>query len=100
MFALQKQNYGVAKGIPSLVVCAASLDDVVAISGFTTSLGLAMSTLEGDTAHRRSLEGVSTLEGSREAASVVGASWNGRSEDHRFLISGTSPVVGASWNGR
>ncbi|CAD7940147.1 unnamed protein product [Amoebophrya sp. A120] len=43
MFALQKRGYGVAKAIPSLVVCAASLDDVVAISGFTTSLGVAMS---------------------------------------------------------
>eukprot|EP00392_Amoebophrya_sp_AT5.2_P006493 g6505.t1 len=48
MFALQKRGFGVAKGIPSLVVCAASLDDVVAISGFTTSLGLAIAGLVED----------------------------------------------------
>ena len=35
MFNLQQRGYGVAKGIPSLVVAAASFDDVVAISGFS-----------------------------------------------------------------
>ena len=33
MFELQSRGFGVAKGIPSLVVAAASFDDVVAISG-------------------------------------------------------------------
>ncbi len=42
MFALQKKGFGVAKGIPSLVVAAASLDDVVAISGFSTFIGIAL----------------------------------------------------------
>jgi len=42
MFDLQQRGYGVAKGIPSLVVAAASFDDVVAISGFSMCIGLAV----------------------------------------------------------
>jgi len=42
MFALQKAGYGVAKGIPSLVVAAASFDDVVAITGYSLFIGLAV----------------------------------------------------------
>lgn len=42
MFTLQRQGYGVAKGIPSLVVAAASFDDVIAISGFSMAIGLAI----------------------------------------------------------
>lgn len=33
MFELQTAGYGVKKGIPSIVVAAASFDDVVAITG-------------------------------------------------------------------
>jgi len=44
MFDLQRRGYGVAKGIPSLVVAAASFDDVVAISGFSIFIGLAIPT--------------------------------------------------------
>lgn len=44
MFNLQKLGYGVAKGIPSLVVAAASFDDVVAISGYSMCIGAAIST--------------------------------------------------------
>ena len=40
MFNLQQRGYGVEKGIPSLVVAAASFDDVVAISGFSMCIGL------------------------------------------------------------
>ena len=39
MFDLQRRGYGVAKGIPSLVVAAASFDDVMAISGFSIVSG-------------------------------------------------------------
>jgi len=46
MFNLQQRGYGVDKGIPSLVVAAASFDDVVAISGFSMFIGLAVG--EGD----------------------------------------------------
>lgn len=42
MFELQKAGYGVLKGIPSLVVAAASFDDVVAISGFSMAIGFAI----------------------------------------------------------
>ena len=40
---LQKRKYGVEKGIPTMVIAAASIDDVLAISGFGISLGLAFS---------------------------------------------------------
>jgi len=42
MFDLQSRGYGVKKGVPSLVVAAASFDDVVAISGFSMCIGLAV----------------------------------------------------------
>ena len=42
MFDLQKRGYGVSKGIPSLVVAAASFDDVLAITGFSLAIGLAV----------------------------------------------------------
>jgi len=42
MFDLQKRGYGIAKGIPSLVVAAASFDDVVAISGYSIAVGFAI----------------------------------------------------------
>merc|ERR1719428_527765 len=44
MFDLQRRGYGVAKGIPSLVVAAASFDDVVAITGYSLCIGFAIST--------------------------------------------------------
>lgn len=44
MFNLQKKGYGTAKGIPSLVVAAASFDDVVAISGYSMCIGSAIHT--------------------------------------------------------
>lgn len=42
MLKLQNLGYGVAKGIPSLVLAAASFDDVVAIIGFTVCIGIAL----------------------------------------------------------
>jgi len=47
MFDLQNKGYGSEQGIPSLVVAAASLDDVVAISGFSMASGLAFSSGSG-----------------------------------------------------
>jgi len=47
MFDLQNKGYGSVQGIPSLVVAAASLDDVVAISGFSMASGLAFSSGSG-----------------------------------------------------
>ena len=40
LLQLQQQGYGVAKGIPTLVIAAASVDDVLAISGFGVLLGM------------------------------------------------------------
>ena len=47
MFDLQSRGFGVAKGIPSLVVAAASFDDVVAISGYTIFKSFALSAGHG-----------------------------------------------------
>lgn len=40
LLQLQEKGYGVVKGIPTLVIAAASVDDVLAISGFTIFLGI------------------------------------------------------------
>ena len=42
MLKLQHKGYGVSKGIPSLVIAAASFDDIVAITGFSFFIGLAI----------------------------------------------------------
>ena len=39
---LKEMGYGIDKGIPSLVMAAASFDDITAITGFTASLGIAL----------------------------------------------------------
>lgn len=43
LLTLSDQGYGLDKGIPTLVIAAASLDDVLAISGFTVMLGVTFS---------------------------------------------------------
>lgn len=43
LLGLQERRYGIAKGIPTLVIAAASFDDVIAISGFGIALGLVFS---------------------------------------------------------
>ncbi|OBS70032.1 hypothetical protein A6R68_01427, partial [Neotoma lepida] len=43
MLLLQENGYGVEKGIPTLLVAASSLDDVVAITGFNTFLSIVFS---------------------------------------------------------
>lgn len=44
MLLLQTQGYGVQKGIPTLLMAAGSFDDILAITGFTTCLGIAFGT--------------------------------------------------------
>lgn len=44
MLLLQSQGYGVQKGIPTLLMAAGSFDDILAITGFTTCLGVAFGT--------------------------------------------------------
>ncbi|KAK7254389.1 lithium:proton antiporter [Aureococcus anophagefferens] len=41
MFDLHQRGFGTAKGIPSIVVAAASMDDIVAMLGFSVCIGLA-----------------------------------------------------------
>ena len=43
MLSLHEKGYGVDKGIPTLIIAAASVDDVLAISGFGVVLGIAFS---------------------------------------------------------
>lgn len=43
MLLLQEKGYGVDKGIPTLLIAASSCDDIVAITGFNTFLGMAFS---------------------------------------------------------
>merc|ERR1712079_724473 len=40
LMSLSERGYGVAKGIPTLVISACAADDVVAISGFGIFLGI------------------------------------------------------------
>ena len=44
MLSLQERGFGVDQGIPTLVIAAASIDDVLAISAFGVCLGIAFST--------------------------------------------------------
>ncbi|XP_059027821.1 sodium/hydrogen exchanger 9B2 isoform X2 [Mustela lutreola] len=44
MLLLQEGGYGVEKGIPTLLMAAGSFDDILAITGFNTCLGMAFST--------------------------------------------------------
>nr|XP_003468081.2 sodium/hydrogen exchanger 9B2 isoform X1 [Cavia porcellus]XP_013006032.1 sodium/hydrogen exchanger 9B2 isoform X1 [Cavia porcellus]XP_023420097.1 sodium/hydrogen exchanger 9B2 isoform X1 [Cavia porcellus] len=44
MLLLQEGGYGVEKGVPTLLMAAGSFDDVLAITGFNTCLGIAFST--------------------------------------------------------
>ncbi|XP_036372602.1 sodium/hydrogen exchanger 9B2 [Megalops cyprinoides] len=44
MLLLQKDGYGVDQGVPTLLMAAGSFDDVLAITGFTTCMGMAFAT--------------------------------------------------------
>uniref|UniRef100_A0A3P9DTE2 Sodium/hydrogen exchanger 9B2-like n=1 Tax=Maylandia zebra TaxID=106582 RepID=A0A3P9DTE2_9CICH len=44
MLLLQREGYGVEKGIPTLLLAAGSFDVILAITGFSTCLGIAFST--------------------------------------------------------
>ncbi|GIL49751.1 hypothetical protein Vafri_6051 [Volvox africanus] len=50
MFDLQKRGLGVNKGIPAIVVGAASFDDMVAISGYSLFSSFAMSSITSSSA--------------------------------------------------
>lgn len=44
LLGLSERGYGLDKGIPTLVIAAASVDDVLAITGFGVVLGITFST--------------------------------------------------------
>ncbi|KAI4905857.1 hypothetical protein NFI96_021768 [Prochilodus magdalenae] len=44
MLLLQKDGYGLEQGVPTLLMAAGSFDDILAITGFTTCLGIAFAT--------------------------------------------------------
>ena len=41
LLSLSERGYGIDQGIPTLVIAAASIDDVLAISAFSICLGIA-----------------------------------------------------------
>nr|XP_035951671.1 sodium/hydrogen exchanger 9B1 isoform X7 [Halichoerus grypus] len=43
MLLLQENGYGINKGIPTLLIAASSLDDIIAITGFNTCLSIVFS---------------------------------------------------------
>lgn len=44
MLLLHKEGYGLEQGIPTLLMAACSVDDIIAITCFTTCLGIAFAT--------------------------------------------------------
>ncbi|XP_072319039.1 sodium/hydrogen exchanger 9B2 isoform X2 [Eucyclogobius newberryi] len=69
MLLLQKQGYGVDQGIPTLLMAAGSFDDILAITGFTTCLGMAFAT--GSTWYNL-LRGVLEVAGGTVAGILLG----------------------------
>ncbi|XP_004549576.3 sodium/hydrogen exchanger 9B2 isoform X2 [Maylandia zebra] len=69
MLLLQKDGYGVEKGIPTLLMAAGSFDDILAITGFTTCLGMAFAT--GSTWYNL-LRGVLEVAGGMVAGILLG----------------------------
>ncbi|XP_041838613.1 sodium/hydrogen exchanger 9B2 isoform X1 [Melanotaenia boesemani] len=69
MLLLQKNGYGVEQGIPTLLMAAGSFDDILAITGFTTCLGMAFAT--GSTWYNL-LRGVLEVIGGMVAGIVLG----------------------------
>nr|XP_023404275.1 sodium/hydrogen exchanger 9B1 [Loxodonta africana] len=43
MLLLQERGYGIEKGIPTLLIAASSLDDILAITGFNACMGIVFS---------------------------------------------------------
>ncbi|XP_029917393.1 sodium/hydrogen exchanger 9B2 isoform X2 [Myripristis murdjan] len=69
MLLLQKDGYGLEQGIPTLLMAAGSFDDILAITGFTTCLGMAFAT--GSTWYNL-LRGVLEVAGGMVAGILLG----------------------------
>jgi len=86
MFELKKHGYGLAKNIPVLVIAAASFDDVVAISGFSTCVWFAIKP-------NSSCDSSSAVEIFANASNCTGHS-NGSDDTVRSFLSGFhGPIV-------
>ncbi|XP_066488424.1 sodium/hydrogen exchanger 9B2-like [Tiliqua scincoides] len=84
MLVLQERGYGVDKGIPTLLIAASSCDDIVAITGFNTFLGMAFST--GSTFHAL-LRGLMEVAMGTAAGCLLGIFiWYLPSKDQESLI--------------
>ncbi|KAM9407973.1 sodium/hydrogen exchanger 9B2-like isoform 3-T3 [Salvelinus alpinus] len=69
MLLLQKDGYGVEKGIPTLLMAAGSFDDILAITAFITSLGVAFAS---DSTCLNVLKGVLEVVGGSAAGLLLG----------------------------
>lgn len=69
MLLLQRDGYGLEQGIPTLLMAAGSFDDILAITGFTTCLGIAFAT--GSTWYNL-LRGVLEVAGGMVAGILLG----------------------------
>ncbi|XP_061441509.1 sodium/hydrogen exchanger 9B2-like [Rhineura floridana] len=84
MLMLQSKGYGVDKGIPTLLIAAGSLDDVVAITGFNTFLGMAFST---GSPLRSLLRGLIEVAVGAGAGGLLGVFiWYFPSKDQTYLV--------------
>ncbi|NXK78646.1 SL9B2 protein, partial [Amazona guildingii] len=70
MLILQAGGYGVEKGVPTLLMAAGSIDDILAITGFNTCLGIAFSS--GSTLFYSVLHGVLEVAVGVAAGGILG----------------------------
>ena len=71
LLELQELGYGTKKGIPSMVLAAASLDDVLAICGFGIAIGIAFSAGSG-TIVRAAIDGPISIFGGLLMGVLIG----------------------------
>ncbi|CAL8241330.1 unnamed protein product [Merluccius merluccius] len=95
MLLLQKEGYGVDKGIPTLLMAAGSFDDILAITGFSTCLGMAFST--GST-WMNLLKGVLEVVGGVVAGLILGAfiSWFPSNDQEDVVVRRGTMLLGLS----
>uniref|UniRef100_A0A8B9UTV3 Cation/H+ exchanger transmembrane domain-containing protein n=1 Tax=Anas zonorhyncha TaxID=75864 RepID=A0A8B9UTV3_9AVES len=78
MLILQAGGYGVEKGVPTLLMAAGSIDDILAITGFNTCLGMAFSS------------GMTNCDTLRHACSVMTDWFTSLSWKRSYLVLGLS----------
>ncbi|XP_068611960.1 sodium/hydrogen exchanger 9B2-like [Brachionichthys hirsutus] len=95
MLLLQRGGYGVEKGIPTLLMAAGSFDDVLAITGFSSCLGVAFST--GST-WMNILKGLLEVVGGVLAGLILGLflSWFPSADQEDLVLRRTVLLLGLS----